>query len=299
MNLLEPLTRLLPATLRRILIPSRSNSEQVQRLADLLQIDCADLASIRMGPRYHYRPFVIAKPDGRARRILAPSPALKHLQRRLLDGYLSTLPTHRCATAFRSGSSTIINARTHAYQKLVATVDLRDFFESTPANRVRRYFAKHGWRDDALSTLMRLCVHRNSLPQGAPTSPTLSNLVNLNLDEDLERLAKRHGGLYTRYGDDLTFSWDAERLPIGFQHAVEDRLHRLGYEIQPRKGWCVRAIHEQPIVTGLVLKGNGRLSIPWALRRKIWRMWFQNWWTGDADLIQSLHGYEAYARAVR
>jgi hypothetical protein len=298
MNPLEPLTRLLPLGLRHLL-PLHADSEQARRLASILQIAAGGLASIRMGPRYHFRPFTIAKPDGRQRRLLAPSPALKLLQRRLLDHYLATLPVHACATAFCTGSSIVDNARAHARQQLVATVDLRDFFESTRAARVRAFFAKHGWRDEELRTLMRLCVFRNGLPQGAPTSPCLSNLVNVPLDERLCRLAQRTGGTYTRYGDDLTFSWNTERMPGGFQRAVEDALHAAGYEIQPCKGWRVSPIRDWPLVTGLVLAGNGRVRIPWTLRWRIGRLRWKSWWSSDADALAKLQGYKGYLRMVK
>ncbi len=298
MNAFEPITRLLPAALRRYVTPDRGSTEPMQRLAAILQVDRDELASLRMGPRYHYRPFTIAKPDGRERRILAPSPALKGMQRRLLDGYLGTLPVHPCAMAFRPGASTVKNARAHAHASLVATVDLRDFFESTSAARVRRYFTRNGWHGDALHALMCLCTIRNALPQGAPTSPVLSNLVNSRLDDRLLQLAQNAGSIYTRYGDDLTFSWNTERMPAGFREIVEDRLHDEGYAVQPSKGWRVSPIREQPTVTGLVLRGNGRLAIPWALRWRMWRLRLRVWWTGDADLSQSLEGYKAYARSV-
>jgi hypothetical protein len=299
MNTLEPLTRLLPAALRLLLAPPFARSEQAQRLARLLNVDVSELASLRMGARFHYRPFTTAKPDGRERRVLAPSPALKMLQRRLLDNYLAQLPVHGCATAFRSGSSIVHNARFHAWQKLIATVDLRDFFESTRAARVRAFFVKQGWRDEGLQTLMRLCVYRNGLPQGAPTSPCLSNLVNLPLDERLWRLAQRAGAIYTRYGDDLTFSWSSERLLGGFQRAVEDSLQAAGYEMQPRKGWRVSPISDQPCVTGLVLTGDGRVRIPWALRWRMWCLRWKSWWSADEDVRAKLHGYKGYVRMVQ
>jgi hypothetical protein len=299
MNAFEPLARLLPAGLRLLGTRPRAHSEQAQRLGAILRVDLRELASIRMGPRYHYRPVVIAKPDGRQRRLLAPSPALKTLQRRLLDDYLAQIPVHARATAFRSGSSIVHNARAHARQQLIATVDLRDFFESTRAARVRAFFIKQGWRHEALRTLMRLCVYQNGLPQGAPTSPCLSNLVNLPLDERLWRLAQRTGAIYTRYGDDLTFSWNCNRMPGDFQHAVEDALHAAGYEIQPRKGWHVSPTSDQPRVTGLVLTGAGRLSIPWALRWRIWRLRWKAWWSADADVLAKLHGYNGYVRMVK
>jgi hypothetical protein len=249
-----------------------------------------------MGNRYHYRPFTISKRDGSERRLLAPSPHLKTLQRRLLDNYLSQLPAHACATGFRPGCSIVDNARIHARQQLIATVDLRDFFESTRAARVRAFFVQHGWRDQELQTLMRLCVYRNGLPQGAPTSPCLSNLVNWSLDQRLRRLAQQAKALYSRYGDDLTFSWGHDPMPGGFQLAVQDAVQAAGYEIQPRKNWQVTPIRKRPIVTGLVLKGNGKLSIPWAVRWRMWTLWF---WSDDENFLARLHGYRGFARMVK
>ncbi len=295
----QPLTRLLPAGLRSLLSPPNARPEQARRLAGILNLDPRELASIRMGPRYHYRPFTVSKPDGRERRILAPSPALKALQRRLLDQYLSAVHAHPSATAFRTGSSIVRNARAHARQKLIATVDLRDFFESTRAARVRAFLVRQGWRDEELRTLMRLCVYRDGLPQGAPTSPCLSNLVNLRLDARLWRLAQGTGATYTRYGDDLTFSWKTERLPGGFQRAVEDVLQMVGYEIQPRKGWRVSSIGDRPLVTGLVLTGDGRVRVPWAVR---WRLWCLRWkasWSPDEEVLAKLQGYTGYVRMVQ
>jgi hypothetical protein len=252
-----------------------------------------------MGPRYHYRPFTIAKPDGRERRILAPSPALKTLQRRLLDGYLAHLPVHSSATAFRPGYTIVYNARCHARQTLIATVDLRDFFESTTATRVRAFFVRQGWRGDDLATLMRMCVHRNHLPQGAPTSPALSNLVNLSLDARLATLAQRFHAIYTRYGDDLTVSWSADEVPHGFQRSVENYLAAAGYEIQPCKGWRVSRISERPMVTGLVLTGNGGVRVPWALRCRMWSLWWKSWWSADIDLMNRLSGYNGFIQMVK
>jgi hypothetical protein len=298
MTIFQPLTRLLPAGLRLLGAP-RARPEQAQSLADILQIEVGELASIRLGARYHYRPFTIAKPDGRPRRLLAPSPALKMLQRRLLDSYLAQLPVHASATAFCSGSSIVLNARAHARQNLIATVDIRDFFESTRAARVRAFFVKQGWRDEELRTLMRLCVHGNGLPQGAPSSPCLSNLVNYPLDEHLWRLARQTGAIYTRYGDDLTFSWNGDHMPGGFQRGVEDGLHQAGYEIQPRKSWQVRPISGRPCVTGLVLSGEGRVSIPRTVRWRMWCLRWQSWWSADKDVQARLHGYQGFVRMVK
>jgi hypothetical protein len=298
MSPLDPLIRLVPSSLRSRLTASHRAFEQADRLAELLGVDAQELDAIRLGCRYHYRPFTVAKPDGRDRRLLAPSPALKRLQRALLTNYLAQQPVHRCATAFYPGASTVLNALPHARSRVVATVDLRDFFESTRAARVRGFFREQGWRDEALRVLMRLCVFRDGLPQGAPTSPCLSNLVNVRLDERIQNLARRTGAVYTRYGDDLAFSWTTDRMPSGFPRAVEDLLEAQGYEVQAAKGWRVSPITDRPVVTGLVLAGDGRLRVPWSLRLRMYGLRWRAWWSAGAEVSAKLRGYHGYMRMV-
>jgi RNA-directed DNA polymerase len=298
MNPLDPLIGLVPASLRPLMKPQRSRSAQSQHLAEILGVNAGGLDDIRLGPRFHYRPFSIAKANGRKRRLLAPSPALKRLQRALLVNYLAQLPVHPCATAFFPGASTVRNARPHANRRLIATVDLRDFFESTRASRVRKCFLEQGWRDEPLQVLMRLCVFRDSLPQGAPTSPCLSNLANIRLDQRLALLAEQAGAFYTRYGDDLTFSWSSEGLPGRFISAVEDALGSAGYEIQPLKGWRVTPIRDHPVVTGLVLAGDGRLRVPLALLLRMRLLRWRSWLPAGEDASARLRGYEGYLHMV-
>lgn len=148
MSPLDPLIRLVPSGLRPLVMPAPP--AESLRLAAILGVDAAELGGIRLGRLYHYRPFAVAKPDGRERRLLAPSPALKRLQRALLVNHLARLPVHPCATAYHAGGSTVLNAAAHARSRLVATADLRDFFESTRAERVRGCLAEQGWRGESL-----------------------------------------------------------------------------------------------------------------------------------------------------
>jgi RNA-directed DNA polymerase len=274
--------------------------EDVLRLGAILGIAPQELSTVRLGRQYHYRPFSIPKRDGRERVILAPSPALKTLQRRLLRRYLARLPVHHAATAFRPGGSVVANARRHAGQAVVATADIADFFPSTSANRVRRFFLAHGWRGEALSALMRLCVYRGGLPQGAPTSPCLSNLVNVELDEALGALARRSGGTYTRYGDDLTFSWPAGCVPSHVEASVRKHLLQAGYRVQPRKGWQVRRVAAEPEVNGVVLARDGRLRAPARIHRqarRLRRRWHWSLHTDEVTRVRLL-GYEGHISAI-
>jgi RNA-directed DNA polymerase len=296
---LQSIYRLLPRSWRAMWEPRPTWDESALRLAQILGLPPEHLKEVRLGPRYHYRPFVIRKRDGRERRLLAPSPALKTLQRKLLHGYLALLRVHPAATAFSSGASIVANARHHAGQSWIATLDIADFFESTAADRVRMFFIKEGWRGEALSTLMRLCVYRNSLPQSAPTSPCLSNRVNCELDMTLSKLAQSAGAHYTRYGDDLTFSWEHAAPPLGFEGKVMAHLLEAGYTVQPRKGWQVRRITDSPKVTGLILKPNGTLRTPFHVYRRLWHLRCRWWWTRDTHVQAQRRGVEGFIKMLR
>ncbi len=143
-----------------------------------------------------------------------------------------------------------------------------------------------------------LCARDLSRPR-APTTPCLSNLVNFPLDERLELLARRTAAIYTRYGDDLAFSWNTDRMPNYFRLEVAEVLQTAGYELQPCKAWRVSHISDRPRVTGLVLTGNRRLSIPLVVR---WRMWYWPWkslWSADAAALAKLIGYRGYVWMVK
>ena len=271
--------------------------EGLTNLATRLGIPVETLLAALTDPRLCYRPFTIRKRDGGKRQIVAPSGALKLLQRRLLHQYLALQHVHDAATAFRSGSSIATHARRHVGQAIVLTVDLADFFPATAARRVRRWFGEQGWQGAALDVLMRLCVYRGGLPQGAPTSPALSNLVNYQLDEDLSELATLNGARYSRYCDDLAFSWLSDAEPQGFRVQVEGKLSRRGYEIQLRKGWRLKRIDERPEITGLVIDGR-RLRLSERILQRIRRLQ-SHWWSATPRQREQLNGYLGLWKMLR
>jgi retron-type reverse transcriptase len=214
-----------------------------------------------------YRTFEIAKRSGGKRRIAAPEPELKALQRTILRKLLARLPVHAAANGFERGRSIATNARPHVGKAVLLRMDLKDFFGSTTSKRVREYFLAIGWNAEAASLLERLCTKDGSLPQGAPTSPRLSNLLNVRLDARLSTLATRAGATYTRYADDLTFSLP-EDDPAQVRRVIRAAkllLGRDGYEINHRKKVRIRRAHERQEVTGLVV--NVRVRLPRRTRR--------------------------------
>jgi RNA-directed DNA polymerase len=226
-----------------------------------------------------YREFAIPKRSGGSRTISAPDGPLKGLQRRIRRRLLARLECHPAATGFERGKSIVTNARPHAGKAVVVHMDIKDFFPSTSVERIRRHFRGLGWNREATELLLRLCTHRGGLPQGAPTSPRLSNLVNWRLDARLSGLAAKFGATYTRYADDITFSFDADEPTvihalIGVTkpttvHAVigmtKHIVAREGYALHQRRKLHIRRRHNQQLVTGLVV--NERVALPRRTRR--------------------------------
>ena len=214
-----------------------------------------------------YREFTIPKRSGGTRRILAPEDDLKSLQRTILRRLLRRLRVHPAAMGFERGRSIVTNARPHQGHAVVLRLDVVDFFPSTRAERLGAYFRRIGWNRPAADVLVRLCSYEGGLPQGAPTSPRLSNLVNYRLDARLSGMAARLGAIYTRYADDLTISFaEDDRVNVHFiQRFVRKVAAAEGYTIHHRKKLSIRRRHNRQVVTGLVV--NSGVNLPRPLRR--------------------------------
>src|SRR5262249_29867281 len=152
---------------------------------------------------------------------------LASAQKWILRNIVEKLPVDEPAHGFVPGRSILTNAQPHAGKAFVVNLDLRDFFPSIAFPRVRSVFQRAGYSPAVATILALLCTEcprkvvtydgatyhvatsPRGLPQGACTSPSLSNLVARRLDRRLSGLARRMGLTYTRYADDLTFSGDA------------------------------------------------------------------------------------------
>lgn len=242
--------------------PERGRS--IAELARRLGIDEARLKSLDID----YTTFKIPKRNGKFRTIDAPAPALKDTQRRILRRLLGRLRAHPCATAYERGHSIASNAKHHEGRAVVVRLDVKEFFASTKGRRVREYFEATGWSPHASDLLMRLCTKGGSLPQGAPTSPRLANLLNIRLDARLAGLAHRFGARYTRYSDDITLSFenDVAREIHACIALAGFILKEEGYRMHIKRKLSIRRRgYEQQRVTGLVV--NRRVALPRTTRR--------------------------------
>jgi RNA-directed DNA polymerase len=235
----------------------------IAELAQRLKMTPQQLAATPLS----YQHFNIPKRHKGVRDILAPIAPLKAVQRQILRRVLGGLKTHPCATGFSRGHSIVSNALPHVGKAVVVRMDLKDFFPSTPAKRVNHYFRFVGWNEEAAELLTRLCTHNGALPQGAPTSPKLSNLLNQHLDARLSRLAEAFSASYTRYADDITYSLpqDNPTTVRSLVHFTAIIVREEGYRVHERSKLHVRRRGDCQVVTGLVV--NDRVNLPRKTRR--------------------------------
>lgn len=189
-----------------------------RQVASLLEVSDQDLIYFlyRMPKRLRYRTFQITKKNGNRRDIRAPNPGLKILQQKLNQILLAVYRPKASAHGFVLKRSIVTNAAPHRGMRHVFNVDIQDFFPSINFGRVRGLFMAKPYNltDEAATILAQICCHDNQLPQGAPTSPVVSNMICSAMDSALQKLAQRHFATYSRYADDITFSKSGGSFPV-------------------------------------------------------------------------------------
>jgi RNA-directed DNA polymerase len=226
----------------------------------------------------HYTRFTIPKKTGGERVISAPHRRLKAAQHWILEKILEPLALAEQAHGFVPGRSTVSNAVPHVGAEIVVNVDLKDFFPTVTYRRVKGLYKKLGYSEEVATILGLVCSEPDiaeaeldgiryfvargprRLPQGAPTSPAITNVLCRRLDRRIAGWAKRHGYIYTRYADDLTVSSANPVARVGkmlafLRHVVAEE----GFAIHPDKIRVVRAGRRQE-VTGVVV--NDKPGVP-------------------------------------
>jgi len=254
----------------RVVIPPELATEAA--LLTYLGVSAEELKKIWWYRRRMYHRFEIAKGNGKTRVINAPDARLKHLQRQiatlLTDIYRVRNPVH----GFVPGKSVKTNALSHLRKRFVLNIDLKDFFPSITEKRVSGVLAALGIDNRVASIVARLCCNGGHLPQGAPTSPVLSNMICFRLDKELMTFAKGVRSIYTRYADDITFSsyqpmtsmFEGPLPPAGhfspelLTPALKNIFTGNGFTINPDKAHYADR-HSRRMVTGL--KVNELLNV--------------------------------------
>lgn len=227
----------------------------------------------------HYQRFLIKKKTGGTRLISAPKPRLKNLQYWVLENILNKITIHSASHGFTANKSIVTNAEKHVDKKVVINIDLKNFFPTITYNRIKGMFKSFGYSEQIATVLALICSEPDVaeidlddenyfvakspryLPQGAPTSPIISNIICKKLDARIEGLAKKKGFAYTRYADDMTLSsntYDTEtvkKLLAATKTFVKDE----NFVIHPDKLRVMHAGRRQE-VTGIVVNKTKNIS---------------------------------------
>lgn len=192
-------------------------------------------------------------------------PLLLDCQRWILLNILSNQPVSNACHGYVKNRSIITNAREHIGAKALLKVDLKDFYPSIKIGRVIKFFNRLGYTHNVSSYLASICCLNDELPQGAATSPYLSNVLFTYFDNRIERLASTYNLKYTRYADDLTFS--GRYIPHDYIQLLSEIVSDGNFQINEKKTRLIYKSNNR-IITGISV-ANDRLRLPRSTRRQL------------------------------
>ena len=263
-------------------------------LADFLEISRKTLTYVlyKAHVESFYVSFDIPKKNGSMRHILAPTKQLKSIQRSLSDQlalYQKNVReknkiNNKISHAFETGKSIITNAQIHRNKRYIICLDLKDFFETIHFGRIMGYFEKNKFYNlphEVALTIAQICCYSGYLPQGAPSSPIISNLIAGPLDAHLLKVAREYRLDYTRYADDLTFSTNSGAFIEQFDEflgVVTREIELSGFQVNEAKTHIIYRDSRQ-LVTGLVV--NKKINVPRSFYKDTRAMWHLYYTTGS------------------
>lgn len=279
-------------------------------LYDLIETPKETIESIIQHKNLHYSSYPISKSNGKHRWIDAPGEELKAIQGKILGNVLYKFAPHRAAMGFRTGVGVADSARLHLENNILLCMDLSNFFHTIKKARVLRLMTHLAKRlqaridyleitSEEVEQLVELVTFKGRLPQGAPTSPALANLVCINLDKRLSAFAKMHEITYTRYADDLSFShpsvnYDIYQRILSITGIIREEHFRLNY-----KKTRVSRPHKRMVVTGVVI--NDKLGVPkykWRNFRAKLHNYTRDGIKVSKEEYQQLRGYAEWIRTL-
>lgn len=206
----------------------------------------------------NYKVYKIKKHNGTYRTIYSPNPLLKSIQRKILKNILNNKEISKYAKAYHKNLSLKDNAIPHLNKKIVLKLDIIDFFENIEYPTIYKYCFNEAYFPTSVGHLLTtLCTYESRLPQGAPTSSYISNLIMKDFDNEIGTYCEKNNISYTRYSDDMTFS--GEFNPKELISIVRKQLYKLGLKINNKKIHVINNSQQQN-VTGIVVNKKIQIS---------------------------------------
>lgn len=224
-----------------------------------------EIYSISNNVENNYKVFKIRKRNGKYRTIYEPNSILKHMQKQILNNVLYDISVSEYAKAYKKGTSLKDNALVHTNKKIILKLDIEDFFDNISfTNIYNKCFNIEHFPKKIGVLFTTLVTYDGYLPQGAPTSAYISNIVMKDFDETIGNYCTSNNIDYTRYSDDMTFSSDFDISEL--IKVVRKNLYKLGLKLNNDKIHIVRNSSSQS-VTGIVVNEKVQLSSKY--RKKI------------------------------
>lgn len=218
----------------------------------------------------NYKVYKIKKHNGNYRTIYSPNPLLKSIQKKILTNILNNKEISKHAKAYHKNISLKDNAIPHLNKKVVLKLDIIDFFENIEYPTIYKCCFNEVYFPKSVGHLLTtLCTYESRLPQGAPTSSYISNLVMKDFDNEIGTYCEQHNISYTRYSDDMTFSGDFN--PSELISKIRKLLYKLGLKINNKKIHVISNSQQQN-VTGIVVNKKIQVSSKYrnAIRQSIY-----------------------------
>ncbi len=216
----------------------------------------------------HYNTFYITKKKkDKKRKIDCPSKELKAIQRWILNKHLNSFPISARANGFIQGRGIKRNAQHHLKKSFILIVDIKDFFPSISQKQVFQALQKHLKDKEFSIKLSKVCTYKKILPQGAPTSPMLSNIVFRDIDDKITKFCNSKLAIYSRYADDLVFSCDTRSSLTEIYLYVREVLTQNGFKINESKTKFLSG-KGRIVITGININ-EGRLTVRKEIKRNL------------------------------
>lgn len=278
--------------LKNLGLPLISNLDE---LSSNMRLSKGLLQKLNYKSDEHYCVYTLDKKSGGKREIAQPSRSMKAVQSWILRKILVRLKSSQNSKGFEVGESILSNASPHVGAHVLLNIDLEDFFHSVPASHVYSIFHSIGYNRLISHILTNLCTFNGRLPQGAPTSPKLSNLACQHLDTRIQGYAGIKGIIYTRYADDITLSALNESKIRKAKSMIEKIVVDEGFIINQKKT-KICGTRKCKEVTGLIISkdsvGIGRKKYR-KMRAEIYTML-----KSEPDKLPEINGWLAYIQSV-
>lgn len=283
----------------RLKILGLPNINDLEDFAYLINLSQKSIYQLSKNSEYYYKTYQIAKKNGKFRDISQPNKQLKGIQLWILNNILNKLKVSDYSKGFEKGQSISDNVRPHIFSNCLLNIDIKDFYPSINSIKVYNLFKSIGYNNLISTILTNICTHKNTLPQGSPCSPKISNLISWRMDSRLQGYVGKKGIIFTRYADDITLSGMIPSKLIGVLPFVEKIIRDEGFTLNKYKTRFTGKLRRREI-TGLVIYDNffgiGRTKLR-IVRSKIYNF------TKTTDNINQkalyhLYGWMSYIKSV-